>query len=65
MFILGSLDYWNVSGIRETTDFKHIKENYSKNHPDINPRAISPMPVPDFEPWTGEEEIGTRECLKD
>lgn len=50
--------YWNVPGIRETTDFKHIKENYSKSHPDINPKAITPMgPVPDVEPWTAVDQI--------
>ncbi|KAK3314190.1 glutathione S-transferase [Apodospora peruviana] len=36
---------------KETTDFKHIKENYTKSHKDINPRAITPMgPWPDVEP---------------
>ncbi|OAP62134.1 hypothetical protein AYL99_04337 [Fonsecaea erecta] len=42
--------YWNVKGFRETTDFKHIKENYTKSHWDINPKAITPMgPYPDVE----------------
>ncbi|KAF9894100.1 hypothetical protein FE257_009073 [Aspergillus nanangensis] len=42
--------YWNVPGFRESTDFKHIKENYSKSHGDINPRAITPMgPIPNVE----------------
>lgn len=42
--------YWNVPGFKETTDFKHIKENYTKSHGDINPRAITPMgPWPDVE----------------
>jgi len=50
--------YWNVPGIRETTDFKHIKENYSKSHPDINPKAITPMgPVPEVESWTEADQI--------
>ena len=45
--------YWNVSGIKETTNFKHIKENYSKSHADINPKAITPLgPEPEVEPWT-------------
>ncbi|EHL00968.1 putative Glutathione S-transferase omega-like 2 [Glarea lozoyensis 74030] len=31
-------------------NFKHIKENYTKSHAGINPRAITPMgPVPDVE----------------
>lgn len=42
--------YWNVPGFRETTDFRHIKENYTKSHGDINPHAITPMgPWPDVE----------------
>ncbi|KAH8807169.1 putative cell wall organization protein/glutathione transferase [Xylogone sp. PMI_703] len=42
--------YWNVPGFKETTDFKHIKENYSKSHGDINPKAITPMgPIPNVE----------------
>jgi putative glutathione S-transferase len=42
--------YWNVPGYAETTDFKHIKENYTKSHGHINPKAITPMgPFPDVE----------------
>ncbi|KAE9380406.1 glutathione S-transferas-like protein [Stipitochalara longipes BDJ] len=42
--------YWNVPGFKETTDFRHIKENYTKSHADINPKAITPMgPIPDVE----------------
>lgn len=42
--------YWNVPGFKESTDFKHIKENYTKSHYDINPKAITPMgPFPDVE----------------
>ncbi|PMD27586.1 glutathione S-transferas-like protein [Hyaloscypha hepaticicola] len=42
--------YWNVPGFKETTDFRHIKENYTKSHADINPKAITPMgPIPDIE----------------
>jgi putative glutathione S-transferase len=42
--------YWNVPGFRETTDFRHIKENYTKSHYDINPKAITPLgPFPDVE----------------
>lgn len=50
--------YWNVPGVKNTTNFKHIKENYSKSHPDINPKAITPMgPVPEVEPWTEQDQI--------
>jgi putative glutathione S-transferase len=42
--------YWNVTGFRESTDFTHIKENYSKSHDKINPLAITPMgPYPHVE----------------
>ncbi|KAI1328579.1 glutathione S-transferase [Xylariaceae sp. FL0255] len=42
--------YWNVKGFRETTDFRHIKENYTKSHDKINPLAITPLgPYPDIE----------------
>ncbi|KAF4990234.1 hypothetical protein FGRMN_8594 [Fusarium graminum] len=42
--------YWNVEGFKETTDFKHIKENYTKSHYKINPLAITPLgPFPDVE----------------
>ncbi|EXJ79091.1 glutathione S-transferase [Capronia epimyces CBS 606.96] len=42
--------YWNVEGFQETTDLKHIKENYTKSHHDINPQAITPRgPYPDVE----------------
>jgi len=42
--------YWNVKGFKETTNFKHIKENYTKSHYDINPKAITPRgPFPNIE----------------
>lgn len=42
--------YWKIPGFKETTDFKHIKENYTKSHYDINPKAITPKgPYPDVE----------------
>ncbi|KKK18217.1 hypothetical protein AOCH_004532 [Aspergillus ochraceoroseus] len=42
--------YWDVEAARATTDFKHIKENYTKSHYDINPKAITPMgPFPHVE----------------
>ncbi|OJJ45544.1 hypothetical protein ASPZODRAFT_152605 [Penicilliopsis zonata CBS 506.65] len=51
--------YWNVKSFKETTNFKHIKENYTKSHFDINPKAITPMgPFPDIE--TGVEEDFSR-----
>lgn len=57
--------YWNAPGIKETTDFKHIKENYTKSHADINPKAITPLgPVPEVEPWTETDQIWKVECEK-
>ena len=42
--------YHNIAKFRETTDSKHIKENYTKSHYDINPLAITPVgPVPHVE----------------
>ncbi|OAG16847.1 hypothetical protein CC77DRAFT_1033861 [Alternaria alternata] len=42
--------YHNVEGFKESTDFKHIKENYTKSHKDINPLSITPLgPYPDVE----------------
>ncbi|KAJ5204262.1 uncharacterized protein N7498_005141 [Penicillium cinerascens] len=42
--------FWDVEAARNSTDFRHIKENYTKSHGDINPKAITPMgPFPDVE----------------
>lgn len=43
--------YWNHEVAKATTDFRHIKENYTKSHYDINPRAITPVG-----PWPHVEE---------
>ncbi|KAK4222249.1 glutathione S-transferase omega-like 2 [Podospora fimiseda] len=53
--------YWNVKGFKETTDFRHLKENYRKSHGDINPLGITPLgPWPDVEGesegWVYEED---------
>lgn len=50
--------YWNVPAFGGTTDFRHIKENYTKSHFDINPRAITPMG-----PWV-EVETGYEADLR-
>lgn len=48
--------YWNVPGVKETTNFRHIKDNYSRSHPGINPKSITPLgPEPEVEPWTAED----------
>ncbi|EGP89114.1 unnamed protein product [Zymoseptoria tritici ST99CH_1E4] len=42
--------YWNEHAFRSTTNFRHIKENYTKSHYHINPLAITPVgPWPDIE----------------
>ncbi|OIW26366.1 glutathione S-transferase [Coniochaeta ligniaria NRRL 30616] len=51
--------YWNVEGFRETIDFRHTKENYTKSHGDINPLAITPMG-----PWPEVEEGYERDVGK-
>lgn len=49
--------YWNVKGVKATTNFRHIKENYSKSLTDINPKSITPLgPLPEVEEWTDEDE---------
>ena len=49
--------YWNLPGVRETVNFKHIKENYTKSHIRINPLGITPLgPEPEVEIWTEEDE---------
>lgn len=56
--------YWGHAAYKETTDFRHIKENYTKSHGDINPLAITPVgPWPDVEKgyeqnW-GKLEVGS------
>ena len=58
--------YWNVPGVKETTNFKHIKENYSKSHLDINPKSITPLgPDSEVEPWNEEDERWKREVVGD
>lgn len=43
--------YWDHAAYKDTTDFRHIKENYTKSHYDINPAAITPVG-----PWPHIEE---------
>lgn len=43
--------YWNVAAFRETTNFLHIKNHYTKSHTQINPLSITPLgPLPDILP---------------
>ncbi|KAK4896203.1 hypothetical protein LTR27_005724 [Elasticomyces elasticus] len=43
--------YFNHEEYQNTTDFRHIKENYTKSHYDVNPKSITPMG-----PWPNVEE---------
>lgn len=39
--------YWTVPAFRDTTEFEHIRDHYTKSHKQINPSAITPIgPVP-------------------
>jgi glutathionyl-hydroquinone reductase len=47
--------YWNVPAFKDTTEFTHIKNHYTKSHANINPHAITPVgPVPDILPLDEE-----------
>ncbi|KAL8750976.1 MAG: hypothetical protein Q9184_006226 [Pyrenodesmia sp. 2 TL-2023] len=49
--------YCKVPGVKETTNFKHIKDFYSQSHADMNPEPIEPLcSVADLEVWTEEDE---------
>jgi putative glutathione S-transferase len=48
--------YWGNPSFRATTDFRHIKENYTKSHDRINPRGITPLgPWPDLDEGVEED----------
>ncbi|KAL1874421.1 hypothetical protein VTK73DRAFT_298 [Phialemonium thermophilum] len=41
--------YWNVPAFKDTTNFLHIKQHYTKSMPAINPYCITPVgPLPDI-----------------
>ncbi|KAK0742192.1 glutathione S-transferase [Apiosordaria backusii] len=41
--------YWNIPAFKETTNFAHIKNHYTRSHTNINPLSITPVgPVPDI-----------------
>lgn len=47
--------YWNHPAFKETTNFLHIKNHYTKSHTQINPRSITPVgPLPDILPLDEE-----------
>ena len=47
--------YWTIPAFKDTANFLHIKNHYTKSHTQINPLSITPLgPVPDILPL-GEE----------
>lgn len=47
--------YWNHPAFKDTTNFLHIKNHYTRSHKQINPFSITPVgPLPDILPL-GEE----------
>ncbi|KAK0124932.1 S-glutathionyl-(chloro)hydroquinone reductase [Cadophora gregata f. sp. sojae] len=35
--------YWNIPAFKDTTEFTHIKNHYTKSHTQINPFSITPL----------------------
>lgn len=55
--------YWNVPAFRDTTNFLHIKNHYTKSHKQINQYAITPVgPLPDILPL--DEEVAAVKAFK-
>ncbi|XXG99297.1 hypothetical protein Hte_005634 [Hypoxylon texense] len=49
--------YWKHPAFRDTTNFLHIKNHYTRSHTQINPHSITPLgPVPDILPLDEEVE---------
>ncbi|KAI1386170.1 glutathione S-transferase [Hypoxylon trugodes] len=49
--------YWKNAAFRDTTNFLHIKNHYTRSHTQINPHSITPLgPVPDILPLDEEVE---------
>lgn len=47
--------YWNIPAFKDTTNFLHIKNHYTKSHTPINPFAITPVgPLPHILPLDKE-----------
>ncbi|KAI5861879.1 glutathione S-transferase [Durotheca rogersii] len=47
--------YWQHAAFGDTTNFLHIKNHYTRSHPQINPFSITPLgPVPDILPLDDE-----------
>ncbi|KAG4411804.1 S-glutathionyl-(chloro)hydroquinone reductase, partial [Cadophora malorum] len=35
--------YWTIPAFKDTTEFTHIKNHYTKSHTQINPFSITPL----------------------
>lgn len=47
--------YWKHPAFKDTTNFLHIKNHYTRSHTQINPHSITPLgPVPDVLPLDEE-----------
>lgn len=47
--------YWNVPAFKDSTNFLHIKNHYTRSHTQINPLSITPVgPLPDILPLDEE-----------
>lgn len=43
--------YWDVPAFKDTTEFTHIKNHYTKSHHQINPYSVTPLgPLPNILP---------------
>ncbi|KAI1265768.1 glutathione S-transferase omega-like 2 [Xylariaceae sp. FL1019] len=55
--------YWNYPTFKDTTDFLHIRNHYTKSHPQINPHGITPVgPLPNILPL--DEEVTAAQVAK-
>ncbi|KAI1849345.1 hypothetical protein JX265_012094 [Neoarthrinium moseri] len=55
--------YWNNAAFKDTTNFLHIKNHYTKSHTQINPFSIAPVgPLPDILPL--DDEVPAVKALK-
>ncbi|THX49847.1 hypothetical protein D6D06_08327 [Aureobasidium pullulans] len=48
--------YWNIPAFKDTVNFLHIKNHYTKSHPYVNPLGITPL-GPDIPIMKEDEEV--------
>ncbi|PSR79325.1 glutathione S-transferase [Coniella lustricola] len=55
--------YWNHPAFKDTTNFLHIKNHYTRSHTQINPLSITPVgPLPDILPL--DDDVPAAEAVK-